>query len=274
MLSASSFLAQQSNYFQQKVDYTIEVKLNDKEHSLSAFETFDYTNQSPDILDKLYIHLWPNAYKNAKTAMSKQKFRQGDFFMLWAKPTAKGYIDSLDFKVDGTQVKWEYFEGQEDIAVLTLPKPLKPRETIRVSTPFYVKLPSGSISRLGHIDQSYQITQWYPKPAVYDAQGWHPIPYLTQGEFYSEFGSFDVKITLPENYTVGATGNLQTQSEIERMDKLANEVGSDKTMDFPPSSPNMKTLHFIQSNVHDFGWFGPQHKEVALAEFLFRHRGF
>ena len=266
LLIGSSLHAQQSNYFQQKVDYTIAVTLNDTEHSLSAFETFDYTNQSPDILDKLYIHLWPNAYKNAKTAMSKQKFRQGDFFMLWAKPTAKGYIDSLDFKVDGTQVKWEYFEDQEDIAVLALPKPLKPGETIRVSTPFYVKLPSGSISRLGHIDQSYQITQWFPKPAVYDNKGWHPIPYLTQGEFYSEFGSFDVKITLPENYTVGATGNLQTQSEIERMDRLANEVSSENTMDFPPSSPNMKTLHYIQSNVHDFGWFADKRWMVRKGE--------
>ena len=265
MLSASSFLAQQSNYFQQKVDYTIEVKLNDKEHSLSAFETFDYTNQSPDILDKLYIHLWPNAYKNAKTAMSKQKFRQGDFFMLWAKPTAKGYIDSLDFKVDGTQVKWEYFEGQEDIAVLALPKPLKPGESIRVSTPFYVKLPSGSISRLGHIEESYQITQWYPKPAVYDVKGWHPIPYLTQGEFYSEFGSFDVKITLPENYTVGATGDLQTQSEIDRLNALATSEGPSSD-DFPISSSTLKTLHYKQNNVHDFGWFADKRWIVRKGE--------
>ena len=151
---STSLFSQQSNYFQQKVDYTIEVTLNDKEHSLSAFETFAYTNQSPNTLDKLYIHLWPNAYKNAKTAMSKQKFRQGDFFMLWAKPTAKGYIDSLDFKVDGKAATWEFYEGQEDIAILTLPSPLPPGKTIRVSTPFYVKLPSGSISRLGHGEES------------------------------------------------------------------------------------------------------------------------
>ncbi len=264
--TAALAIGQTTPYFQQQVDYSIEVRLNDTEHSLKGFETFTYKNNSSQTLDKLFIHLWPNAYKNAKTAMSKQKFRQGDFFMLWAKPTAKGYIDSLDFKVNNTPAKWDYFEDQEDIAVLTLPQPLAPGASITVSTPFFVKLPSGSISRLGHIEQSYQITQWYPKPAVYDKDGWHPIPYLTQGEFYSEFGSFDVKITLPENYTVGATGNLQTQSEIERMDRLANEVSSDKTMDFPPSSPNMKTLHYIQSNVHDFGWFADKRWMVRKGE--------
>jgi hypothetical protein len=257
--------AQETGYFQQKVDYSIEVTLNDQEHSLSAFETFVYTNQSSNTLDKLFIHLWPNAYKNAKTAMSKQKFRQGDFFMLWAKPSAKGYIDSLDFKVDGTPVTWEYYEGQEDIAILNLPKPLKPGEKISVSTPFYVKLPSGSISRLGHVEESYQITQWYPKPAVYDAQGWHPIPYLTQGEFYSEFGSFDVKITLPENYTVGATGNLQTQSEINRLNELAKQNGPEND-EFPPSSSTLKTLHYKQQNVHDFGWFADKRWIVRKGE--------
>jgi hypothetical protein len=263
--TAALAAAQNTSYFQQQVDYSIEVSLNDTEHSLKGFETFTYKNNSSQTLDKLFIHLWPNAYKNAKTAMSKQKFRQGDFFMLWAKPTAKGYIDSLDFKVNNTPVTWSYFEGQEDIAVLTLPKPLAPGASITVSTPFFVKLPSGSISRLGHIEQSYQITQWYPKPAVYDKDGWHPIPYLTQGEFYSEFGSFNVKITLPENYTVGATGDLQTQSEIDRLNKMATEEGP-TTDEFPASSTSLKTLHYKQSNVHDFGWFADKRWIVRKGE--------
>ncbi len=262
---ASLVAAQTTPYFQQQVDYTIEVTLNDIEHSLTGFESFNYKNNSTETLDKLYIHLWPNAYKNAKTAMSKQQFRQGDFFMLWAKPTAKGYIDSLDFKVNNTPAKWEYYEGQEDIAVLALPQPLAPGASIKVSTPFYVKLPSGSISRLGHIEQSYQITQWYPKPAVFDKDGWHPIPYLTQGEFYSEFGSYDVKITLPENYTVGATGDLQTQSEIDRLNKLAAEEGP-TTDEFPASSAKPKMLHYKQSNVHDFGWFADKRWIVRKGE--------
>ena len=63
--------------------------------------------------------------------------------------------------------------------------------------------------------QQYLMTQWFPKPAVYDRDGWHQMPYLDQGEFYAEFGNFDVSITLPENYVVGATGVLQTASEID-----------------------------------------------------------
>jgi len=264
-LTTSLIIAQSGNYFQQEVDYTIEVTLNDKEHSLSGNETFDYKNNSSQSLDKLFIHLWPNAYKNAKTAMSKQKFRQGDFFMLWAKPTAKGYIDKLDFTVDGAKTRWEFFEEQEDIAVLYLDKPLQPGGSITVATPFFVKLPSGSISRLGHIEESYQITQWYPKPAVFDNAGWHPMSYLTQGEFYSEFGSFDVKITLPENYTVGATGDLQTSAEIDRLNRLATEEGP-TSMDFPASSGIMKTLHYKQKNVHDFGWFADKRWIVRKGE--------
>ena len=90
--------------------------------------------------------------------------------------------------------------------MLILNEPLTPGDTIIITTPFHVKIPKGVTSRLGHIGESYQISQWYPKPAVYDRSGWHQMSYLDQGEFYSEFGSFDVSITLPANYTVGATG--------------------------------------------------------------------
>ena len=125
------------------------------------------------------------------------------------------------------KASWEYDGENIDICKLKLASPLQPGQSITITTPFRVKIPSGSISRLGHIGQSFQITQWYPKPAVYDREGWHPMPYLTQGEFYSEYGSFDVSITLPANYIVGATGNLQTKKENVYTKGLGIEPGTD-----------------------------------------------
>ena len=149
--------------------------------------------------------------------MAKQLFRDRNYVFFNALRNEKGFIDSLDFKVNGQKVDWKLDDEHIDIGIIYLKEPLAPGKKCTITTPFRVKLPSGSISRLGHVGQSYQITQWYPKPAVYDAAGWHPMPYLTQGEFYSEYGSFDVSITLPSNYVVGATGNLQTKKEIAQL---------------------------------------------------------
>ena len=130
-------------------------------------------------------------------------------------------ISNLDFKLNGQRIQWAFHPDHKDIVCIKLTQALASGQKLSVSTPFTVKIPSGSISRLGHIGQAYQITQWYPKPAVYDHKGWHSIPYLNQGEFYSEFGSFDVSITVPSNYVVGATGELQNTDEQLFLDSLA-----------------------------------------------------
>jgi Peptidase family M1 domain len=218
-------IAQTKGNWQQEVNYTIQVTLDDQSHMLRGSEEFVYTNNSPATLNSLYIHLWPNAYKNSKTALAKQLMMSGKDYLFRNDPEYQGFIDSLDFKADGTSVKLTYDAKNIDIAQLTLNKPLAPGEKVVITTPFRVKLPSGEVSRMGHIGQTYQITQWYPKPAVYDEKGWHPMPYLNQGEFYSEFGSFDVSITLPEDYTVGSTGDLQTEREIKRLNLLAEYNG-------------------------------------------------
>ena len=265
-------------YFQQEVNYKIEVSLNDKTHYLTGFETFEYINNSQDELSFIFIHLWPNAYEDNTSAMSRQQYRDGNKIMERNSAKDKGFIDSLDFKVNGVKAEFLYNLSHRDIGKLILKSPLKPGEKIMVSTPFRVKIPNGNISRLGHVGESYQITQWYPKPAVYDKDGWHEMPYLTQGEFYSEYGSFDVSITLPENYVVGATGDLQTESEIEFLGKKVKEteayfentdVNSKfawKQSDFPESSDKIKTIRYTQSNVHDFAWFADKRYKVLKGE--------
>ena len=201
------------DYFQQEVNYQIDVLLDDKAHTLNGFLNLEYTNNSKNTLDVLWFHLWPNAYKNNSTALAIQKLEEGDTKFYYASDHERGYIDSMEFKINGDIINWEYHPEHIDICKLILKNSLNPGETIKISTPFFVKIPDAKFSRLGHVEQSYMITQWYPKPAVYDNNGWHIMPYLNQGEFYSEFGSFDVKITLPSNYIVGATGNLQNELE-------------------------------------------------------------
>lgn len=254
-------------YFQQEVNYKIEARLDDKSHYVHANIEMEYINHSPDTLSEIYIHLWPNAYKNQKSSLAKQLAREGDYFMYYFQGKDRGGIDSLSFQVDQQNAEYTLYNDYIDIAKIVLKKPLAPGASMVISTPFRVKLPSGSISRLGHIGESYQITQWYPKPAVYDQNGWNPIPYLGQGEFYSEFGSFDVSITLPANYTVGATGDLQTVSEIKRLESLAQLPVSEKpSNEFPASSTEMKTLRYTQKNIHDFGWFADKRWIVRKGE--------
>ncbi|MEO9022453.1 MAG: M1 family metallopeptidase [Ginsengibacter sp.] len=218
----------QSNYFQQQVNYNIDVSLNDTANTLDGFETIQYTNNSSDTLHYIWFHLWPNAYKNDRTAFSEQLLQLGRTDFYFSDENKRGYINRLDFKVDGATANLEDHPQYIDIAKLILPEPLLPGQTIKITTPFHEKIPF-NFSRGGYVGKTYQITQWYPKPAVYDNKGWHPIPYLDQGEFYSEFGNFNVQITVPENYVVAATGVLQNEDEVKWLREKARESTRNQT---------------------------------------------
>lgn len=234
----------QHNYWQQEANFTINVSLNDQDHSIEAFETIEYINHSPDTLAFIWFHIWPNAYKNDRTAFSEQllKERRTDFY--FSKPYQKGYINQLDFKINGNNATIVNDTSNIDIVKVLLPTPLAPGKKIIISTPFKVKLPY-NFSRGGHIGHDYQVTQWFPKPAVYDAAGWHPMPYLDQGEFYSEFGSFDVEITAPSAYVIAATGMLQDTATLRQLKENGKHYVEGKT----------KVWHYKQNNIHDFAWF-------------------
>ena len=279
-ISCLQISAQTTPYFQQTVDHNIHVQLNDVDHELDAEIWTQYLNNSPYELDYLWYHVWPNAYSSAKSALAKQQFREGDLFLFYAMARDLGGMDGLDFKINGESAHWEFHNEHPDIVKVYLNTSLKPGESIEINTPFKVRIPSGKISRLGHIEQSYQITQWYPKPAVYDRDGWHEMPYLDQGEFYSEFGTFDVHITLPSNYTIGATGDMPVSEsnnnaeELERLEKLDHDTrayfkekdisgeSNTSTNEFPESSETLKTLHYHQERIHDFAWFADKRFKV------------
>ncbi len=248
----------QTSYWQQEVRYTIDVSLNDVQHALNGKLALDYFNHSPDTLSFIWFHLWPNAYRNNNTALYKQLLndKEGKKKLKNVDP---GYLDSLDFKVDGKPSSIQYDGENIDMAKLLLPKPLYPGEHITITTPFYVKLPS-YFSRSGHAGQQYMVCQWYPKPAVYDRKGWHAFPYLDQGEFYSEYGSFNVTITLPAEYVVGATGSLQSTDEYEQYKTIGSQNYQNREKGtvrfYKPGKPGQtKKLFYQAGNVHDFAWF-------------------
>ncbi len=136
-------------YWQQKVDYTISVELDDVNHYLNANETFVYTNNSPNDLNEIYIHLWPNAYKNKETALAEQQYKSGEKILFYGDPSAKGWIDSLDFTSNGVDLEWNFDSEHQDIAIIKLKTPLKSGNNIEISTPFRVKIPSGEFQDWG-----------------------------------------------------------------------------------------------------------------------------
>lgn len=263
-------------YWQQKVDYSIDVTLQDQEKTLDGFEQITYQNNSPDTLSFIWFHCWPNAYKNDKTAYTDQSLANGNTRFYFSNKEQRGYINRLDFKVNNITAAVEDHPTYADIIRLVLPSPLLPGKAITITTPFHVKLPF-NFNRGGYDGENFYIAHWYPKPAVYDKEGWHAMPMLEQGEFYSEFGDYDVQITLPENYAVAATGVLQDETEKEWLQQRAGFTwepvkekikikGVSKTIThpYPASSTKMKTLHYQQEAVHDFAWFADKRFIVQL----------
>ncbi len=261
LLFLAAHLVAQDNYFQQEVNYRIKATLNDVNHILKGEVEMTYTNNAPAALEEIYIHLWANAHQGRETALAKQKLRMGDTRLYFAGQEDLGGYSELNFTVNGQQVATVNDDKHPDILKLVLNAPLEPGQQIIINTPFALKIP-GSFSRLGRVGTSYQMTQWYPKPAVYDKDGWHPMPYLDIGEFYSEFGAFDVELTLPKNYVVAATGELQTESErvflAQKIKESASKLGGEITpgeKGFPASDSITKTIRYTAERVHDFAWF-------------------
>ncbi len=250
----------QNTYWQQQIDYRIEVRLDDVHHMLRGFVEITYHNKSPNELNGIYVHLWPNAYASRKTVFNRELLKHGDTKFQYADESDYGYIDSLSFVME----KYDEQEGKHslvltypdndsrDVAYIDLPKPIKSGEVFKIRTGFREKLPY-SFSRGGHVNQAYQVTQWYPKIAMYDQNGWHPHYYTEQAEYYDNFGNYDIQITIPSNYIVAATGNLLTEAEKEWLNSL---VGKETTAQQNIASSNSyKTLHYSENNIHDFAWF-------------------
>src|SRR5207249_3815200 len=172
-------------------------------------ETVTYRSGADSALHSIYLHAYPNAFRDPRTVFAREGERWGeDYAVRLASPRERGWMTLDSVTADGTPAALFL---DETVARVDLPRPLAPGGSVTVGLRFEVQVPR-PIARFGHVGTDYSMGQWYPKVAVYDELGWHPDPYHYFAEFYGDYATFDVSITLPDPFWVGATGVMQSAS--------------------------------------------------------------
>ncbi len=290
LLILTGTLLAESGYFQQYVNYKINIILDVENQTYKGNEHLVYVNHSPDTLHYIWMHLYPNAYKDESTAFARQEKRFAKSRFHFSPPQARGFLTLKKIKSQNRALKPQLKDGDIDEIKIFLNEPLAPGDTVRIDMDFEGKFPE-VFSRMGHTrGKYYAATQWYPKVVVYDRRGWHPDSYLDMGEFYGEFGDFDVSITLPENYVIDATGMLQdnpqeeafidsvvaaTDSLLKIKDEERREAYWKKWKKEHRAKTDitkLKKVRFKAHNVHDFAWFAGEdymiHRKIQKGNVL------
>lgn len=224
--------------WQQKTRMNIEALLDPENKELKAHVVLKYENNSPDTLNYIVFNVWGNAFRDQNTAYAKQLLSHGEDEFYFSQKNEKGYMDSLKFFEKGVILKCKIDSLNPDILYVFLNQALLPNQSISIVYSYNYKIPK-LLSRGGYSKDILALTQWYPKPAVYDVNKWNPMPYLEQGEFYSEYcENISVTIKLPREYVMAATGNLTHNK---------NSLGK--------NGQSLKELTYTENNVHDFAFF-------------------
>ncbi|HEY0969484.1 MAG TPA: hypothetical protein VGE02_00765, partial [Gemmatimonadales bacterium] len=195
-----------TGYWQQRANYTIVATLDEGAEALRARATLVYVNNSPDTLVEFYVHQHLNAFR-PNSAWSEVDEREGRVRFQRLPGRAQAYERfTATPTFDGVPVAPDY-PGAPDstVAHFRLPRPLPPGDTLRVEFEWEAR-PSLLPRRQGRRGRSYDFAQWYPKVAVYDRDGWQPNALRPAGEFYGEFGDFDVTLFLRPDQVIGTTG--------------------------------------------------------------------
>jgi len=230
--------------WQQRVNYRVDAELDSKGHTLAAVEDLRYFNNSPAVLETLYIHLYPNAFRDRSTVFAREIKKLGDYKFDRASKKDRGYI-----RIDGVRSgeRPVRYEIDETIMRLFLDQPLLPEDSLDIRFDFFLQIPK-IFSRFGYAGRHFEMVQWYPKPCVFDENGWHNDGFHALGEFYGEFGDFDVTIRLPAEFVVAATGVRTDSADIAFTDRLVRDGKK------PSNLPAVRTAAFRAENVHDFAW--------------------
>lgn len=232
-----------STYWQQHVDYKMDIDMDVNNYQYQGKQALVYTNNSPEVLDKVFYHLFFNAFQpGSEMDIRLQTIEDPDGRMVTKvgdvkesrisklKPNEIGYINVTSLKQNGKAVP---FKTVGTVLEVQLNQAIKPGEKVTFNMVFDGQVPV-QIRRSGRNNAegvALSMTQWYPKLAEYDFEGWHADPYIGR-EFHGVWGDFNVNLTIDKDYVVGGTGYLEKET-----------VNGDK-----------KTLHYTAPNVHDFTW--------------------
>ena len=237
-----------ATYWQQHVDYKMDIDMDVNNYQYQGKQTLVYTNNSPDVLDRVYYHLFFNAFQpGSEMDVRSQTIADPDARVGsrigQLKPNEIGYIKVNSLKQNGTTLT---HETVGTVLEVKLANPIKPGEKVTFTMDFDAQVPA-QIRRTGRNNAegvALSMAQWYPKLAEYDFEGWHADPYIGR-EFHGVWGDFDVKLTIDKDYTVAGSGYLQNPNQIGH----GYETGA-----VTKSNSDKLTWHFVAPNVHDFTW--------------------
>lgn len=260
-------------YWQQSLHYKMAITLDPDAARVDGHEEIVYANNSPDTLREIYLNLYPRAFR--KGSVKDQEFKRQLGALGRTRTFLEGKEDVYhDYELIHVEVRQGDISGNtykidDTILSISLPRSLAPLDTV-VLVIDWTHINGEMFERAGKIGDHFNMAQWYPKPMVYDEQGWNINPFHAEGEFYGEFATFDVSFDIPEDYVLAATGIVtegdpgwqtvtfdtsQVFSEwVARYDSLKAAQDSDKR----------RTVTFHAENVHDFAW-------VAARDFIYEH---
>ncbi|GGK30381.1 peptidase M1 [Yeosuana aromativorans] len=244
----NNIINQNPGYWQQHVDYTMTIDMDVNNYQYTGNQTLVYTNNSPDVLHHVYYHLYFNAFQpgsemdvRSRTIADPDPRVKDRISKL--QPNEIGFIHVSSLKQNGEDIT---YNTVGTVLEVDLAKPIQPGEQVTFDMVFNAQVPI-QIRRSGRNNAegvALSMSQWYPKMAEYDFEGWHADPYIGR-EFLGVWGDFDVTINIDKNYTIGGTGYLQNPDEIGHgytTEKVKKHKG-DKL-----------SWHFKAPNVHDFTW--------------------
>lgn len=233
-------------YWQQAIQYKMDVQFDVQSNTYKGRQAIKYKNNSPDVLDKVYFHLYLNAFQPGSEMDIRSQLipdpdpRIGDRIS-HLKPDEQGFEHITMLKQNGVNVTYEVVGT---ILEVTLAKPIRPGQIAKFEMEYDAQVPI-QVRRTGRDNKEgvrYSMSQWYPKMCEYDKTGWNANPYIAR-EFYGVWGDFEVSITLDSKYVVAASGVLQN----------AQETGFNYAPE-PKHKSDLLTWHFKADQVHDFVW--------------------